>query len=225
MKKNIKKEEIKNLIDNGFSVKEMCKELCISKRTLYNRFKEFGLSLIKPIPKFNINVFDSIDTEEKAYWLGFLYADGYVSKRNNQVELSLKGEDISHLMKFFNFLKDKRDPSFIKTSKVKLGNKIFERCRYIIGNKHFHNRLCELGCIPNKSLILTFPDLNIFKYEHLIYDFIRGYVDGDGNISPSRGYIQISIFGTENFLLGIRKYFPDFSYPKKDKRSTKKKNL
>lgn len=79
--------------------------------------------------------------------------------------------------------------------------------------------MCELGCIPNKSLTLTFPDLNIFKYEYLIYDFIRGYVDGDGNISPSRGYIQISIFGTENFLLGIRKYFPDFSYPKKDKRS------
>lgn len=66
--------------------------------------------------------------------------------------------------------------------------------------------MCELGCIPNKSLTLTFPDLNIFKYEYLIYDFIRGY-------------IQISIFGTENFLLGIRKYFPDFSYPKKDKRS------
>lgn len=67
MKKNIKKEEIKNLIDNGFSAKEMCKELCISRKTLYNRFKEFGLSLIKPTPKFNINVFDSIDTEEKAY--------------------------------------------------------------------------------------------------------------------------------------------------------------
>ena len=47
MKKNIKKEEIKNLIDNGFSAKEMCKELCISRKTLYNRFKEFGLSLIK----------------------------------------------------------------------------------------------------------------------------------------------------------------------------------
>lgn len=41
-----------------------------------------------------------IDTEEKAYWLGFLYADGAVSKNTNTIELSLKSSDISHLEKY-----------------------------------------------------------------------------------------------------------------------------
>lgn len=219
MKKNISKEKLESLINKRLSVREICKELSISKRTLYNRFKEFNLSLLKPLPKFNINIFDIIDSEEKAYWLGFLYADGYVSPRNNQVELSLKSGDYPHLVKFFNFLEDTRTVDFIKISTVKLNDKEYERCRYIIGDKHFHKRLCELGCIPNKSLIVTFPDIKIFKEEDLIFDFIRGYFDGNGSITSSTGgYMRLDLYGTENILLGIRKYFPEFSIPQKDKR-------
>ena len=31
---------------------------------------------------YNKNYFDVIDTPTKAYWLGFLYADGYVTSKN-----------------------------------------------------------------------------------------------------------------------------------------------
>ena len=54
--------------------------------------------------KFDNTVFDTIDTEEKAYWLGFMYADGYVQNNGNSVELSLKGSDVEHLEKFRVFL-------------------------------------------------------------------------------------------------------------------------
>jgi hypothetical protein len=37
--------------------------------------------------KINEDFFQEIDTEEKAYWLGFLYADGYIHVRSHQVKL------------------------------------------------------------------------------------------------------------------------------------------
>ena len=50
------------------------------------------------------HIFDNIDTEEKAYWLGFLYADGYVSEFNSTIELSLEEKDLQHLERFRSFL-------------------------------------------------------------------------------------------------------------------------
>ncbi|MGM9535052.1 MAG: hypothetical protein ACI3VR_07355, partial [Intestinibacter sp.] len=63
-------------------------------------------------PKFNEHIFDVIDTEEKAYWLGFIFADGYIGstplepnkKSVYNFELSLKLEDTSHLEKFKSFI-------------------------------------------------------------------------------------------------------------------------
>ena len=40
----------------------------------------------------NENFFDIIDTEEKAYWLGFIYADGCISHRKKTVRSSCKCE-------------------------------------------------------------------------------------------------------------------------------------
>ena len=48
--------------------------------------------------------FENIDTEEKAYWLGFLYADGYVNANEDKIELCLAEKDFHHLEKFKNFI-------------------------------------------------------------------------------------------------------------------------
>lgn len=216
--KKITKEEIESLIKKRLFGKDIANQLGITRRTLYNKMEKFGLRL-DTSPRFNVNVFDIIDCEEKAYWLGFLYADGYVSSIHKQVEISLKGEDIGHLIKFSKFLQDDRKNP-VKVSKVRIGEKSFSRCRYIIGDDHFHQRLCELGCIPKKSLTLTFPDKNIFTDESLIYDFIRGYVDGDGSLSnTSTGRLQIDIIGTVDFLTSIKEIFPEFGGIYTDKRN------
>lgn len=56
------------------------------------------------------NLFKAIDTEEKAYWLGFLYADGNISKDKNVIELSLKESDIEHLKQYRKFLNLENKP-------------------------------------------------------------------------------------------------------------------
>lgn len=216
--KKILREEIELLIKERLSGEEIAKKLGITRRTLYNKMEKFGLRL-NTSPRFNIFAFDTIDSEEKAYWLGFLYADGYVSSIHKQVEVSLKGEDFDHLVKFSKFLQDERiDP--VKLSDVKSKEKLFSRCRYIIGNDHFHKRLCELGCTPKKSLTLIFPDKNIFSSEKLIYDFIRGYVDGDGSLSnTTSGRLQMDVIGTIDFLTSVREIFPEFGNIYTDKRN------
>ena len=165
----------------------------------------------------NYNYFDKIDTEEKAYWLGFLFADGNVSRDsyirkngtikngNYKIEISLKSEDIEHLEKFSKAI-DYNKP--IKVSKASFRK---ERCRLQFNNKHMWNTLNNLGCIPCKSLKLKFPNINIFKNKWLIYSFIRGYVDGDGNIgycNKEQSRMQLRILGTKDFLTILQKLLP-----------------
>lgn len=52
---------------------------------------------------FNENIFSIIDNEEKAYWLGFLYADGYLTDQG-LFGCALQEKDKAHLNKFLTFL-------------------------------------------------------------------------------------------------------------------------
>ena len=47
-----------------------------------------------------LRYFDKINTEEKAYWLGFLYADGSISSKEDKIELGLAEKDLHHIEKF-----------------------------------------------------------------------------------------------------------------------------
>lgn len=83
----------------------------------------------------------------------------------------------------------------------------------VIQSQELWNDLYDKGCVPNKSLILTFPNESIFSDRKLIYDFIRGYVDGDGTIgvyphSKSNPNLEASllIVGTKSFLQGVQRY-------------------
>lgn len=202
-------KRIPKLIQEGKTCKEICKELNVSKSTVNRRCKKLSLS----IPnyhnqlKFDNTVFDNINTEEKAYWLGFLYADGNVCYDKNIISISLKREDKSHLEKFKCFLNAKCN---IKDNIVKVKNKEYKTSRIQVCDKHFKQTLISLGCVPRKSLILTFPLIEIFAQKELIYDFIRGYVDGDGCLTfTANGKLCLYILGTKEFLEGIVKVFPE----------------
>lgn len=69
--------------------------------------------------------------------------------------------------------------------------------------------LIAYGCVPKKSLILKFPELNVFSDQSLIPSFIRGYFDGDGcfgyayNYNKTHVHCRLSILGTYDFLNSI----------------------
>lgn len=125
-------------------------------------------------PGLFVDAFKKIDTEEKAYWLGFLSADGCVHK--GYVKISLQQKDYNHLEKFKKFLNFKGQ---IRTSTLQ-GK---QYCHISIGNQTLYEDLIKLGCCERKSLILK-PCLAV--PEEYIFDYIRGYWDGDGGISYSK---------------------------------------
>lgn len=200
----------------NISSREIAKIFGVSKsvteRLAYFTDREFVLKEVDE------NFFEIIDTEEKAYWLGFMYADGYVSQRKNQVsfvvELCLQGEDLQHLYKFKDSLKSNIIPTKKKT---KCNGKEYEAYRFAVSRSKMYKDLISKGCVERKSLILEFPSYDIFENKNLIRHFIRGYVDGDGTVSeysdlkhPHRkSKTFFGVLGTENFLEGILKYFDE----------------
>ena len=136
---------------------------------------------------YNKNYFKQITTETQAYWLGFLYADGCISRfyRNEKLksmslELTLQSNDIKHLENFRNDLE-----ANIPIQHKIISNK-YEADRIVINCTYMCQDLINLGCTPTKSLTLEFPNNEIVP-KHLLKHFIRGYFDGDGGISYTEG--------------------------------------
>ena len=164
----------------------------------------------------NEHYFDTIDTEEKAYWLGFLYADGNLSKPTRtvgettkpfyRIEISLKEADAAHLEKLRKALNMEAP---IRTSHTNFAQS--NRARLSWNSKHMWNVLNSYGCTPCKSLSLKFPDSSIFTNKSLIKHFIRGYVDGDGCLSfcdSNHKKAYMSILGTQDMLKNIQNWLP-----------------
>lgn len=77
------KFEIKDVIDlykSNKSIKEIAKLFNSSQETISKVLKENNIEVYRRNKiNFDEHIFDVIDTEEKAYWLGFIFADGYIA--------------------------------------------------------------------------------------------------------------------------------------------------
>lgn len=147
------------------------------------------------------SVFDVIDDEKKAYWLGFLFADVYIRNkvRNNKtheyfLRLKLSIKDKNHVLKFREFLKTNCPLKY----EIHKGN---ESCYIQINCKKLVQKLIDYGCVCNKSLVLKFPN---FINKEMMVHFIRGYFDGDGWITKEKYRLKFGLVGTYEFLYDIR---------------------
>lgn len=144
--------------------------------------------------KLNENFFELINKEEKAYFLGLLYADGYVNEKNNLIELTLHKQDNDILNKFITFIYPNND----RPLKL-IRNKYY---RLVINSKKMVNDLKKHGCFQKKTFNIKFPTT---IPDGLLQHFIRGYFDGDGCVYIENNMLNISIIGTIDFLNEIQK--------------------
>jgi hypothetical protein len=208
---NVKEQIINNYID-GTSIRALSIQYnygydrvrrLIKKANIEIRGNDFNSKKFKN----NSHVFDVIDTEEKAYWLGFLYADGCVMERENfRLQLSLSANDIEHLKLFQSFMQTDNP------IRIYDGNHNNQYCRIIIIDNYLCKQLIEKGCFQNKTGKIIYPR---FLNESLHKHFIRGYVDGNGCITfhkvkanPNRLAFALKIDSTREMLFEFNKLLP-----------------
>ena len=221
------KKAVEYYINNStVTLEETSKLFGVYPDNLSKNIKDLGYQVTDRarIPQFDETIFDNIDTEEKAYWLGFIYADGYIQSPNVKqfkyiFAISLATVDTSHLKKFNSFMKCKINK--VRIDKYHQYGKEKERCIWSCANKHLWNALNNLGCVPNKSLILKFPKIK----QELVRHFIRGYFDGDGTLGCYGKYSQpsCSLVGTKDVLDNISKrlsFNPNIYHHKGHKEET-----
>lgn len=198
------KDYILSEIGKGRSIKSLAEELNVYQQNVSNLIKKH-----RPDKKFrlnpgNLDYFKIIDTDKKAYFVGFIAADGAIVKTNTSYSLTIT----IHSKDRYILDELKKD---IGCEHQVRNLKAHDHVRFVISRKELILHLRNLGIEPNKSL--TMPSLlqNIPKEYHKA--FLRGYFDGDGSIYktiiPSRpkGRYYISIRGTEDFLKDYVKVF------------------
>jgi hypothetical protein len=131
-------DHIKQLYTEGVSAKNLGIKYSIDKRRVQKWAKENNnlrnVNDSKRFTEFNQNIFDEMDSEGKAYWLGFFYADAYNNDRDNKFVMTLQHSDHDHLVKLANFVNLPSEK--IKVSSVNRNYKLFLYSTIILYSKH-----------------------------------------------------------------------------------------
>lgn len=153
----------------------------------------------------NLDFFQTIDNEEKAYWLGFIYADGCIVRSGYTLTISINKKDEEHLQKLSDIF-NKPLRSFTQTCSLMNNTNVCEMVELYIYNKSMYNDLLECGVVERKTYSETTMILNNIP-NNLIHHFIRGYFDGDGTVTCQSNNLRVAYFsfmGIEDFLKQIQ---------------------
>ena len=178
-------------------------------------------------PILDLNYFAEINTIEKAYWLGFLFADGWIaidikqSGRYFRIGFGQKSGDKERVVAFCKALG--LNPKLIKDTKIHNDEgKVYHYSyiRFSSGNVEWENSMAkhlinwgmhyDIGENGKRIKIPNLPDLGD---EKLMFAFLLGFYDGDGSLrkfSTPQGKISVSphiCSANGEFLEKIRNYY------------------
>lgn len=201
------KQNILTSYQNGKSINAIAKENLVSWDTVNRFLKKQDIIMAPYTNQFQrkqdySQLFAQVADADTAYWLGFLYADGSIrSGSRNEIALELKAEDYETVKAFHIFC---HNINTIREHIIERDGRSFKSYVSSFSNKQVKENLIKLGCVPKKSLILTCPSEQQVSDEFL-FDFIRGYFDGDGycRFDKEQHKYDIVILGTESFLKGL----------------------
>lgn len=185
----------------------------------------------------NESFFENIDSEEKAYVLGFVYADGNNKTQGSGLMFTLNASDSEILEKIKKALNSDAKILLYERKDYNCG-----QCAHIdFNSRKISKDLINKGAPPNKTYKIKFPS---FIEEKLLPHFIRGYFDGDGCIwngkrkkmyvkdsTCKKGYknrivhnVKFTITSNTNFIIGVQNYLVEKIGLKKTKLLYRNKN-
>lgn len=186
----------------------------IPKQRVSDLFKTFGIKFVRRTFPINDTYFDELDSEDKAYLLGFLIADGCIREEHR------KNGHISRRICFANSIDDKEAIELLHSricpkATLSIDNQstteVTRKDRYTLQwtSDHMINTLInKYHILPKKTLDSKFelPTESIppNMWRHLI----RGFFDGDGHCGKYE--IQF-IFTSVPFMEQVLKFFKDFN--------------
>lgn len=193
------KEIIRLYTEDNFSASKIGRLFNVDVATITNRLKSNNIEVKKIFRKYLIrnDYFEVIDSEDKAYWLGFLMADGYNSGKFIRVDI----KDSGHLEKL-------RDKIYVNCDmpvrKKKNSTNTADIFYLTIQDPKLLSDVENLGICRKKSMITKYP-LIVSEYDRF---FIKGVFDGDGSLSYSmdgnyRRY-TINIVGSYDLITSIK---------------------
>ena len=211
-------EQILELNKSGLNIKEIAEIVDIPAKRLAEMIKAFNLDIKKgSASKINENFFDIIDTEEKAYLLGFFVADGYMQKekktKNGEVYsysyrfgITNSIDDLNIIELFRKFICPNKELEFSNRQIGVKNRKTQVTIRWT--SKHMFETLESYNIHPRKTYDNNFYLPKILP-QNLIRHFIRGYFDGDGHKGKSDVEFCIN---SMKFGKQIINYFNKFNY-------------
>ena len=171
---DLQEGEVIALYGQGLPASKIVGRYGIEEQTVYNSLERHGVnrrsgSEAMTVYPRNEHAFDVIESEEAAYWLGFIAADGNVS--NGRLRIGLSTRDVGHLRKFCAWLASDR-PIY---SGVNTHGRPVSTCE--ISSARLVEALGAYGIVPRKTYVMKrLPAVPQTLVRHLL----RGYVDADG---------------------------------------------
>lgn len=163
----------------------------------------------------NVRYFQTIDNHTKAYFLGFIAADGCLQDNGNGslgLSITIHNQD-RHLLKRLKLELDSNLTLMTITTKMSHSEELKDHIRLALFNKNLYEDIVKYGITPRKSLTLINVLVNIPS--EFRKSFILGYFDGNGSVIfqnqvhiknnksyPSHG-LTIMIRSTKELLSGI----------------------
>lgn len=166
------KDEFLNLKAKGYTNAHIGSLFGLTPRQVSIRVSNWGLNYSNK--KKVDDYFFSKDTKAAYYWAGFIAADGWIASDRFQVGLGLQIGDISHLEKFKSAIKAEHEIcKFMDNAAARIR---FNSEQVVVDLRERFN------ITPSKTFTYSLP---YFEEDYLLWEFLRGYIDGDGHISKT----------------------------------------
>lgn len=227
--------ELMNMIiieykENNMSLRKIQEKYNVNRHKVAKLLEEKGIKTTKGNHyRYNFHDFDyfeTIDSHAKAYFLGLLMADGYItdnSQRHGEdgFGISLKIDDLPIIESLKKYLKATNEIKIYTEYKGYSKSKGLTYARLILRSQKTVDDLIDKGVIKKKTLIKKFPSASKVP-EEFVYSYLRGYMDGNGSIilrqTKTKGLRgELSFTTSESFAKSLEKFGECRIY--KDKRA------